>query len=121
MSRTAADLEEAMRAATTAFELRPFMAGDDDYGPCPCFTIDLPDFRAEGHCWRTSYRGEDGVPCSHRYVGLHVWGNRVLGRLLAALLTASDWYGEWPLEVEGRFSGQEQRDRAMTPTPPADR
>ncbi len=96
------DLEElraAVLAAESAYDLRPFM-DDEGYRQCPCFEIEVPGFQAVGHCWRTTLTGRRGG-CACDGVGLHVWGDAELGQRIAALLTANDWYGEWPLVLAG--------------------
>ena len=95
---------KALDAAESVYDLKPFMDDGDDYSACPCFQIGLRGFRAEGHCWRTYlWRGGRGAAthCACEGVGLHVWGDEETGRKLASLLTAADWYGEWPLVIEG--------------------
>jgi len=98
----AREFQEALNAAEHVLDIRGWMEGLDDYGPCPCFVIDLPDFRAKGHCWRTSWWAPGNGPCACVHVGLHVWGDELMGRRLADLLTDADWYGEWPLVIEAQ-------------------
>lgn len=97
------EFRERLRVAETAFDLADLMDGDEGISSCPCFSMTLREFRAKGHCWRASYRGSNDfdVPCRHAYVGLHYWGDPADGKRLAALLTAMNWYGRWPLKREG--------------------
>ena len=91
-----ARFREFLAAAEDGHDLKQYAEGEDDLSACPCFTILLPGIYAEGHCWRTSYRG-----CDCEYSGVHVYGERADGERIADLLTAMDWYGEWPLVMEG--------------------
>lgn len=90
----------AMASAATAMDLPLW----DEAPSCPCFNFEVEGFRAKGHCWRSWYlpdRPSMAGHCDHTYVGLHYWGDPADGERLAALLTAMDWYGEWPAVKEG--------------------
>ena len=63
----------------------------DALGPCPCFTLEIEGFTADGSCWRT---------CTHDGCCVHVTGDRVLAIRLKEVLDAMDWYGEWTLVYE---------------------
>ena len=91
------DFAESLAAAESAYDLRPFVIGEDDLSSCPCFTIDQPGFHAEGRCWRVGHdyhENRDGRCC------VHVKGDPGQAARLKALLDEMDWYGEWALEVE---------------------
>lgn len=90
-------------------EFRAVMADAPDayslplgFDGCPCFRFEVPGLRAWGHCWRSTFDGYVGG-CDCEYVGLHYWGDTADGDRLAQLLTAMDWYGEWPSVREGDY------------------
>lgn len=97
---------EAIEHAESAYDIRSFCTDDDALGPCPCFSIDQPGFRAEGRCWRTSFHGfsnwsKDFRACRHDGCCLHVKTDTPeAAQRLKSLLDEMDWYGEWDLEVE---------------------
>lgn len=86
-----------LNEAADGHDLKQWATGEDDLSSCPCFTIGpLPGLFVKGHCWRSSYRG-----CDCQYSGVHVYGERQDGERIAELLTQMNWYGEWPLVMEG--------------------
>jgi hypothetical protein len=93
-------MREAFNAAETALDLsRAVFEGDDALAGCPCFTIDMPEFYADGSCWRVGCddhpydaRRDDGRCC------VHVYGPDDMAERLRALLDAMNWYGGWALE-----------------------
>ena len=63
-------------------------------GCCPCFSIDEPDLKVAGHCWRTWY-GD----CGCEFAGVHVWGSAAAGERIVALLNEIGDC-EWALVME---------------------
>ena len=95
------DVIDAIYQADHPTDLRPFCTDGDAFGPCPCFSIDQPGFRAEGQCWRTEFTGFDNWdpnPCNHGGCCVHVRTYDTLAAIhLKHLLDEMDWYGEWAL------------------------
>lgn len=99
---TLAGLREVFATVETAYDLpRDCFESEEDLGPCPCFVLAVPGFRADGYCWRCSCdyhpysaRKSDGRCC------VHVTGDPDLAERLRDLLDAMNWYGGWALELE---------------------
>jgi len=119
-----AEFLKQIAEAGSALEIdRSFFTDADALSPCPCFSIDMPEFQAEGQCWRTGYGA-----CDHRGCCIHVLrGDVQVATRLKQLLDAMDWYGEWDLEIEGEsmpdyaplqtISGRLTRDLETKTTP----
>jgi hypothetical protein len=102
----------AIFTVESVYDLTPYMEGEEDYGPCPCFTIRQPGFVAEGRCWRAAHdthsygsRRSDGRCCVHVWHPRDLTGERrrqfrQMARRLRDLLDAADWYGGWALVIE---------------------
>jgi hypothetical protein len=109
----------ALYKAESMYDLVPYMEHEEDYGPCPCFTIRQNGFVAEGKCWRSSHdthaygsRRSDGLCCVHvwhpkGWTGERRRQFRQQARRLRDLLDAADWYGGWALIFEPSLAPEE--------------